>query len=284
MFNNMFKYIKRGLRYIVKGPEIIKEQPQLNFNITYTTPNRQLIKKKVLITGGSRGIGLAIAKKIVSEGGSVVITGRDENALKLVSKELKCNYICSDILDFDNLEKIIETADMMLGGLNCLVNNAGISLHEGNIRNVSMEQYDKQFGTNLKSAYFLSKYFIKKIETEKRQGCNILFVSSERGMYVDDLPYGLTKNAINCLVKGLARRVISSDIRVNAVAPGVTATDLTGYSPEGDLYCDYGITKRVYFPEEMAEIAIFLLSDISNCLSGQILTCNEGKSINAHFK
>lgn len=279
-----FNYLRRGIRYIVKGPEIIREKPLLKVNITYSTPTNRLIGKKVLITGGTRGIGLAIAKKIVSEGGEVVVTGRDEKALKQVAKELNCHYICSDILDFDKLENIIDIADNMLGGLNCLVNNAGISLHEGNIRNVSVEQYDKQFDTNLKSSYFLSKYFIQKVEKETRKGCNILFVSSERGTYVDDIPYGLTKNAINCLVKGLARRVICNDIRVNAVAPGITATELTGYNPDGNLFLESGMSKRVYYPEEIAEIAIFLLSDISNCLSGQILTCDEGKSINSYWK
>ena len=98
------------------------------------------------------------------------------------------------------------------------------------------------------------------------------------------MPYGLTKTALNSLVKGLAKRLISRGIRVNAVAPGVTASDMTGISKDGNLYVDYNMTERVYLPEEVAEIACFLLSDASRCLSGQILVCNEGKSINAHWK
>ena len=94
----------------------------------------------------------------------------------------------------------------------------------------------------------------------------------------------MTKAAINSLTQGLANRVVESGIRVNAIAPGVTVSDMTGFSSDGSLYCDYNITERVYLPEEVAEVACFLLSDASKCLSGQILVCNEGNSINAHWR
>ena len=96
----------------------------------------------------------------------------------------------------------------------------------------------------------------------------------------DDLPYGITKAAINSLVQGLARELIKSDIRVNAIAPGVTISDMTGYERGGNIALSSQMTGRVYFPEEIAEIACFLLSDVSNLLNGQIIVCNEGKSIN----
>ncbi len=280
----MKTYIKRGIKYILKGPEVVHHKPQLNVNITYTTPSKLLVGKKVLITGGNKGIGLAFAKKIVAEGANIVITGRDEKALKSVSESLKCKYICADIQETAGLENIVIEANEMLNGLNCLVNNAGVSLHEGNICNVSEQQFDIQLKTNLKAAYFLAQHFIKIVEKNGAMNSNILFVSSERGTYVDDLPYGITKNAVNCLVKGLARRVITRGIRVNAVAPGITATSLTGYNEEGNLYLESSMSKRVYLPDEIAEIGCFLLSDVSRCLNGQILTCDEGRSINAYWR
>ena len=97
------------------------------------------------------------------------------------------------------------------------------------------------------------------------------------------MPYGLTKAALNSLTQGLAYRFAKENIRVNAVAPGVTVSDMTGFS-EDNLYCSYNINKRVYLPEEMAEVAAFLLSEESGCISGQIITCNEGKSINSHLR
>lgn len=97
-------------------------------------------------------------------------------------------------------------------------------------------------------------------------------------MTVDERPYGLTKAALNSLVQGLAYRYVNEGYRINAVAPGVTVSDMVGGDANGDLR--YGnITHRYYLPEEVAEVAAFLLSDASNCLNGQILVCNEGKQL-----
>ena len=97
-------------------------------------------------------------------------------------------------------------------------------------------------------------------------------------------PYGFTKAAINSMVQGLAYLFISQGIRINAVAPGVTASDMTGLSSDGNLYLPYNATERVYLPEEVAETACFLLSDASGCISGQVIVCNNGKTINARWK
>lgn len=274
------EYLKRGIRYVISGVP----QKNVTANIAYLQPNQRLKGKHIIVTGGAKGIGLAITRKCLEEGAKVLVTGRDEVALKKVSDDYGCLYLKLDILSVDDFPLFVKRADELLGGVNCLVNNAGISLHEGNIRNVSLEQFDKQMNTNLRGGYFLAQKFIELLENTKRENGNILFVSSERGFFVDDLPYGLTKAAINSLTQGLACRVIDSKIRVNAIAPGVTASEMTGFSAEGNLYCPYNATERVYLPEEVAEVACFLLSDASKCLSGQILVCNEGKSINAHWK
>ena len=102
-------------------------------------------------------------------------------------------------------------------------------------------------------------------------------------MTVDDRPYGLTKAALNSLVQGLAYRYIKYGIRMNAIAPGVTLSDMIG-NKSGNLYAPSQVTSRIYLPEEVAEIAAFLLSEESNLLNGQILVCNEGKTINARWK
>lgn len=275
------EYFKRGIKYIISGV------PQKNVmaNIVYLQSNKRLEGKHIIVTGGAKGIGLAITKKCLAEGAKVLITGRDEIALKEVSNKYGCLYQKLDILNVDDFSLFLKRADELLDGVNVLVNNAGISLHEGNIRNVALEQFNRQINTNLRGGYFLAKEFVKLLETNnKRVDGNILFVSSERGVFVDDLPYGLTKAAINSLTQGLAYRLVDSKIRVNAIAPGVTASDMTGFKSEGNLYCSYNATERVYLPEEAAEVACFLLSDASKCLSGQILVCNEGKSINAHWK
>lgn len=272
-------YLKRGLRYIIKG---IPEK-NIRANIAYLLPNQRLIDKRIVVTGGGKGIGSAITKKCLSEGAKVLIAGRDEVALKKVASECGCKYLRLDVLNVDEFPSFLKKADELLGGMNCLINNAGISLHEGNIRNVTVEQFNRQINTNLRGGYFLAQQFIELFEKNGCENGNILFVSSERGIFVDDLPYGLTKAAINSLTQGLANRMVKNKIRVNAVAPGVTASEMTGFSADGNLYCPYNITERIYLPEEVAEIVCFMLSDASRCLSGQILVCNEGKSINTHW-
>ena len=166
-----------------------------------------------------------------------------------------------------------------------MVNNAGISLHENGFLDVSPKQFDMQFNTNLKGAFFLTQAFIGKCEAVNTGGMkNVLFTSSETSMTVDERPYGLTKAALNSLVQGLACRYVNDGYRINAVAPGVTVSDMVGKKDDGDLTYPGNSTGRYYLPEEVAEIACFLLSDASNCLNGQILVCNEGKTINARWK
>lgn len=271
-------YLKRGLRYILRG------QPTLNVKAAiYTQQSSQrLAGKKILITGGNGGLGKAMAKRFVDEGAEVVITGRDKEKTRDTAKEIGCQYLVADIQRIDSLNLLLADSIKMLGSLNVLVNNAGISLHEWELENVTSEGWNQQFDTNLKAPYFLTKYFIKYL-TENSIGGDILFVSSERSQTVDIIPYGLTKAAMNSLVQGLAKKYINKGIRVNAVAPGVTASEMTGFKKDSNLYCPYNQTGRAYIPEEVAEVATFLISDCSKCLSGQILVCNEAKTINAYF-
>ena len=269
-------YLKRGIEYVLNGiPNNV-----ITPNITYCNSSEKLCGKRIVITGGGHGLGFAMAKKFKEEGASVLIAGRKEDILKRASEELNCHYLKLDVSDVFSFSHFLNECDQLLGGIDCLVNNAGISLHEGNIENVSIEQYDQQFNTNLRGPYFLSKKFIQFCIDNKNNDCNILFVSSERGKMADNIPYGLTKAAINSLIEGLAYEYIHKGIRVNGIAPGVTASEMTGYDKNGKMSLSTNMTGRVYYPEEVAEIACFLLSDISNLLNGQILVCNEGKSIN----
>ena len=258
---------------------LFKPTYKMTAKVFFLEPNKRLKGKRIIITGGSRGLGYAMAKKFTAEGALVLITGRDEMSLKKAAESIGCLYYVYDVSDFEKMDDFIRDADAMLGGANVLINNAGISLHEGNIRNVRESQFDSQFNINLKGAYFLTQKFLLKYEEKGRTNGCVLFVSSERGQHVDDLPYGIIKAAINSLTQGLSKMLIKNNIRVNAVAPGITATDMTGRTVD-NLYAGNYSTGRYYLPEEVAEIACFLVSDAAGCLSGQILVCNNGKSVN----
>lgn len=274
-------YLKRGITYVLRGIP----QKNITASISYTYSSNKLEGKNIIVTGGGRGLGFAMAKKFVAEGANVLIAGRNEETLKKSATVIGCQYLPLDIQEIESFGTFIEQADHMLGGVNCLVNNAGISLHERTFFDVTSESFDAQFNTNLKGAYFLTQKFIENCNKNKVAGTkDVLFISSETGSTVDVLPYGLTKAALNSLVQGLAYEFVNAGFRINAVAPGVTFSDMIGKVKDDNLYCEYNVTERFYEPEEVAEVACFLLSNVSNSLNGQILVCNEGKTINARWK
>lgn len=273
------QYLKRGFRFILHGVPV----KNVTANITYIQPGGRLSGKKIIVTGGGKGLGAAMAAKFVAEGASVLISGRNEKTLKETAGKIGCKYLTLDVQDTSALDKFISDADRILGGVDCLVNNAGISLHEPTFFDVTPETFDAQIATNLRGGFFLTQCFTKLLLKEKRKG-NVLFVSSETGETVDIRPYGFTKAAVNSMVQGLACLFVKDGIRINAVAPGITASDMTGFRVDGNLYLAGNATERVYLPEEVAETACFLLSDASGCISGQVIVCNNGKTINPRWK
>ncbi len=272
-------YIKRGIKYVFNdhNPPIVK------LFVVQKSANEMFKNKSVLITGGSDGIGFCIAKRLCAEKANVIITGRDENKLKEACKKIDGNitYYCFDVSDVKKGKDIINQIFTKYGKIDILINNAGISLHEGNILKVKEEDFDRQFAINLKGSYFLSQNYIRKIIENKMQG-NIIFVSSERGSQSDDLPYGLTKIAINDLTEGLSAKFCSKGIRVNAVAPGVTATNMTNLKKDQDFYSSKP-GGRFFLPEEVAEVVLFLASDYSKCISGEVIHCNDGNHLQIGF-
>lgn len=270
--------IKRAILYIFKGVPV-QQQVVVRPQISYLSPHNRMCGKKVIVTGGNRGLGYAMAKRIVEEGGHVVIAGRNEDSLRKASDKIGCPYVLMDVLRPDTFDSFMASCEEVLPGINGLINNAGISLHEGDFRRVEPRQFNVQFDTNLRGSYFMTQAFVHLLESRNRLGV-VLLVSSETGETVDYLPYGLTKASIHSLTKGLAKYLIKSGIRVNTIAPGVTASDMTGFASDGNLYCPYNLTHRAYLPEEVAEVACFLLSDAASILNGQILVTNEGKTIN----
>lgn len=272
----MIVQIKRAINYILYGI-----QPKnIRAIISVRKEGKRLEDQKIVITGGGRGLGLAIAKRCIEEGANVLIVGRNEDNLKKAAEQYSnCHYLRYDVSDTSDISAFFTKAEEILGGpISSLVNNAGISLHEGNILNVTEESFVK-INVNLKAPYFLSKEFLKRYRTSGLLKGAILFITSERGLYCDDIPYGIIKAAINSLTEGLGRRFINDGIRVNAIAPGVTASDMTGYSEEGNLYRPQACGERVYLAQEVAETAIFLLSEESGCISSQIIPCNRGNHL-----
>lgn len=277
----ILQIVRRALKYIVKGTPTVVVKAEINVSKS----SGRLCGKHILITGGSKGIGLAIAKKCIAEGAIVLICGRNKESLVLAQQALGGEKVCKmlsfDVSDIEGIPCFLKKSYQVLEDkIDCLVNNAGLSLHEKDFRTVTIEGFDKQFSVNYKGSYFLAQQYL--LEQEKREvlSCtNLLFISSERGSFHTDIPYGLTKAVINSLVGGLNNRLAKYGTRINALAPGVTVSEMTGRTAD-DLSYKSSPSGRVFLPEEMAEVAAFLLSDYSACISGEIINCDYG----AHLK
>lgn len=254
-----------------------------------TDPFQVLDGKTVVITGGSRGIGYAIAEKCLEQGAKVIITGNDIKKLESACDKLKNNkttegyiYECQwNIADVGICEsKIEEILHMANGTIDCWVNNAGI-YKAVDYANCKETDWDMIFSTNAKGLYFATNRIVQYFLKNQKAG-NIVNISSQAGETASTTPYAFTKNIIEQYTRGLAYELSKKHIRINAVAPGAVATEINGCKP--DEVINYSaIGGRFLIPEEVAEVVIFLLSDLSKCINGEIITLNEGNTLKVEY-
>ena len=264
----MKKRLYRLFQWLHRGVPIIKVTPA----ISLLSDDKKLAGKRVVIIGGSRGVGFQIAKKCQECGAQILLVGRNETTLRGSSSVLKnCPYLSIDVSDMVALDTFMNRATVALGGyVDSLVFNASLNFHERCISEVTQEGFDKQFNTNVKAPYFIAKFFLDYLEKNRIAPASILFISSEMGLYCNDVPYGLGKASLNSLVVGLSRRYIKTGVRINALAPGTLSYETSRADLE-DLYNKYSCGQRFILPEEVAEVASFILSDASSCISGTVI-------------
>ena len=239
--------------------------------------------KRVLITGGSSGIGLAIAKKCLSEGATVVITGRNEAHLLDAAASLSSSSLHTLVWDVADIshrnEKLAEAMRLAGGGLDVLVNNAGILGGNRQLLDLTEEAWDQISSVNSKGLVFLTQAVVHKwIECEQRG--KIINMSSMRGsLGVQDGPYGMSKWGLNGLTHGMGLMLASRGIIVNGIAPGIIATRsiaIQNMDVAENAYLGEVPVSRIGLPEEIAELALFLMSDAANYIVGQTIICDGG--------
>lgn len=239
----------------------------------------RLLGKKALVTGGSRGIGRAIAIAYAKEGADVAITGRDYETLKPVLDEInlmgrKAEGIEWDISKVNEVDtKIVRVADK-LGGLDIVVNNAGVISHD-NFLEVTEESWDMVMDTNLKGLYFVSQAAAKLMISKNITG-RIINIASDAGLRPAPVPYGISKWGVIGLTRGFASMLSPKGILVNAIAPGPVATGMMGWNPGDPLERQNYLLGRLARPEEIADAAVFLASDEASRITGAVLTVNGG--------
>lgn len=266
-------YIKRLAKWLVKGI------PEKHVHVTagQLSYGHAMEGKSVLITGGNSGIGLCTAKKCLSEGAKVLIIGRNEEKNKAACDELGTNagYITFDLSDTEKIPAMMDEACARLGKIDYCVCNAGISQGIHSFNDVTPEIWQNIMNIHFKGAYFTAReYIIRKKDGEEG---SLVFTSSDWSFLSGgaDWPYGIAKGAINSMTMGMSTGFYHKGIRVNAVAPGITATPMTRVSPDENMYSDRKCGRK-FLPEEVAEVIFFLLSDASKCISGLVIPTDGG--------
>lgn len=235
------------------------------------------VNKRVLITGGTRGIGFAAAKAFADAGAKVAITGRHTETLSEAAEKLGgALYLCWDIGDITVLPDKFDEAVGMLGGLDILVNNAGVlALHNYSFKTATPEDWDHVMNINVRGPYFMCQKAIAYM-TERGVHGHIVNVCSNMGFrMICDAPYGISKWAVRGMTLGIGRTAAREGIIVNAVSPGPVTTDMMGWKEGMENHFPHIPTERYSTPEEVAETILFLAS--SETIVGQSVVADGGE-------
>jgi len=234
--------------------------------------------KTAIVTGASRGIGKAIAMKFAEEGCNVAFTDlfEDENMknteAELIALGVKAKGYASDASNFEDTQKVVDQIVADFGRVDALINNAGIT-KDTLLMRMTEEQWDAVINVNLKSVFNFTKA-AQRTMLKQRSG-SIVNLSSVVGVSgnAGQSNYSASKAGIIGFTKSIARELGSRGIRSNAIAPGFIITEMTGKIPEKEREMwEAGIPmKRGGTPEEVAKVALFLASDLSSYVSGQVL-------------
>ncbi|HPB35662.1 MAG TPA: 3-oxoacyl-[acyl-carrier-protein] reductase [Bacteroidales bacterium] len=239
--------------------------------------------KTALITGAARGIGKAVALRFAQEGANIAFTDLVlneqvlETEAEIAAYGVKVKAYASDASNFEETHRVVDEIVKEFGKVDILVNNAGIT-KDGLIMRMSEAQWDAVININLKSAF----NFIHALAPVmmKQRGGSIINMSSVVGVSgnAGQANYSASKAGMIGLAKSVAAELGSRGIRANAVAPGFIITEMTGQLPEDvrKAWCEGIPLRRGGSPEEVANVCVFLGSELSSYVSGQVIHCCGG--------
>lgn len=234
-----------------------------------------------IVTGGTSGIGLAAAKLFLAENFNCVLVGRSGVRFKKIRAELSGSYrfISGDVSKVSDCEKIIQRTVEIFGGVDVLINCAGI-YKDGAISSVTEETFDEIFATNVRGTFFMSRAAVGELIKSRGAIVNVASDAGIRGNYFC-AAYSASKGAVVAFTKSLALELASFPVRVNCVAPGDILTPLTlaqiknSGESVGDLAKVYPLG-RIGEPHEVASAIYFLASEKASFITGAVLSVDGG--------
>ncbi|HEX6894923.1 MAG TPA: SDR family oxidoreductase [Bryobacteraceae bacterium] len=250
----------------------------------------QLDKKVAIVTGGSRGIGKAIAEVFAREGATVIICGRKQNPLDEVATQLKGHPgttipMACHVGKLEELQRLVDSTVREFGKIDILVNNAATNIAQGPGIEMDDAQFDKMVEVNLKSAYRLTRLVAPGMC--QRGSGSIINISSIAGLrpQFHGLLYSMTKAALIMMTQSYALELGPLGVRVNAIAPGLIQTVLSEYYWKDENKWQEMLArqpiKHLGQPVEVAEVALLLASDASAYLTGQTIVVDGGRILSS---
>jgi NAD(P)-dependent dehydrogenase (short-subunit alcohol dehydrogenase family) len=241
--------------------------------------------KLALITGGGSGIGLDIARCLVSAGARVVVTGRRESVLKEAVESLGSNakYFVNDITELSTIPALVESIESTVGPIDILVNNAGINMKKYAVE-VTDDDFDKIIQTNLHAVFSITRECGKRM-IERKKG-SIIMITSMAALYGIDrvVAYTASKAAVGGMVKALATEFSPYSVRINAIAPGFIETPMMLTAMNGDPSRRDKAMDRTPMgiwgkPDDVGWAAVYLASPAAKFITGVSLPVDGGNSI-----
>jgi 3-oxoacyl-[acyl-carrier protein] reductase len=246
------------------------------------TRSIDLTGRTALVTGGTRGIGLAIARVLHGAGAKVAVLGRDQGRAEATAAELGSGAlgVACDVVHADQVERAITAAETALGPVDILVNNAGLT-RDNILLRLTEADWDAVLDANLKGAFHTTRAVIKGMM--KRRAGRIVNITSIVGLTGNkgQANYAASKAGLIGFTKSVAKEYASRGILVNCIAPGFIETDMTAALPEAAraTLLQAIALGRLGRPEEVAGAVLFLASDLAAYITGQVLVVDGGMVI-----
>ncbi len=270
--------LRRKFLYVLRQISSALREKRITPIITPVSNDNMLAGKNAIIVGGSGGIGYSIANRLSQSGCNVVITGRNKDKVEKVAEKIGHNVssVVLDISDFNNLKScLVEiTEGLPNSRVDILVNAAGVS-SSVDFFDVTEDEWDKIMNANIKGMFFVSQA-ISEYMIKRKQTGHILNVSSAASIRPAWRPYQISKWAVNGFTKGLADTLLPYGIIVNGIAPGPVATPMLGKKEGDSLYNPSNPSGRFASPEEIANLALFLVSEMGDLVVGETYVISGG--------